>query len=210
MSPAVLWAAGGEANLVMPGHLSALPHTGRTIIWISALPHPDRAVLGMQIPLYRYTRGGFSSDWAGYQDHCNSEAYLPKHSGPALLQLLCLCHLGYWDESFVPLLLCQLQSLNPCLQSRYAPSPLPAPSLFVHRQQHHVKEHQCCRFQAHSLSPAVSQHLKKQSIWISLNPKENNYFQNGKIPLFLHFHLKWEFFSGLCISISSGYTAYKG
>lgn len=129
----------------MPGHLSALPRTGR-------------AVLGMQTPLYRATRGGFSSDQAEHQERCNSDAFLPKHSGPALLQLLCLCHLRYQDESFTHLLLCQLQSLNPCLQSRYAPSPLSIPSLFVHRQQHHVKKH---KVQAHSLFSAVSQHLKK-------------------------------------------------
>lgn len=159
MLPAVLWAAGAEGPLAMPGHLPALLHASRAIIRISALPHAGRAVLGMQNPLHTCTRGGFSSDRAGYQDRCNSEAYLPKYSRPALLQLLCLCHSSYWDESFTPLLLCQLQSLNPCLQSRYAPSPLP---LFVHRQQHHVKEHQCRMFQAHSLSLAVSQHLKKR------------------------------------------------
>lgn len=48
---------------------------------------------------------------------------------------------------------------------------------------------------------------------MSLNPKKNkevDYLQNGKIPLLLHFHLKWEFLSGLYISISFSYTAYKG
>lgn len=110
MSPAVLWAAGGEGPLAMPGHLSALPHTG----W---------AVLGMHKPLYRCTRGGlFSSNWARYQDCCNSGTYLPKYSGPGLLQLLCLCHLSYWDESFTPLLLCQLQSLNPCCRVDMLPA----------------------------------------------------------------------------------------
>lgn len=71
-----------QHSLVVPGHLSALQCI-------------DGAILRMQICLCRCTQGGFSSDQVRCQDHPKSEAYLPKNSGPALLQLLCFCHLSY-------------------------------------------------------------------------------------------------------------------
>lgn len=125
--------------LAVPARLSALQHTDSAILWIQI--QLCSAILWMQAWRCRCMQGGFSSDQAGSQDHRNSEAYLPKHSGPELLQLLRFCHLSYWDKSFAPLPLCQLQSFNPWLQSRYALNPLTTPSAFVHRQQHYVKDH---------------------------------------------------------------------